>query len=295
MIGAEIGMENNTYQILKPIPVLQPFIRRLLVADSAKPIHQTVRPAPTGYNYIGWLFSGSIHATVNGTNMMPSQLNKLHVAGQIQYQEIEVVYSGKLGHILAECTATGFYELTGIPGERAHAEVINLSSLAPDLSTQIDQVLENTTDQSGNTCDRTAHRIKIFQEQLCHLLEGVVSVPEYISRTVNLIESVDGNIQVSDISSQLNISPRQLRRNFKKIVGVSPKYFAKVLQMNKLLFALYSGDYDTLGKLGQEAGFYDQSHFVNAMQQFFAASPHDFIRSSEPLLSVFLGKSRNKP
>ena len=162
------------------------------------------------------------------------------------------------------------------------------------MAAKIDPALENITDDlSDTTTDRATHRVEVFQTQLCSLLEEAISVPEYISTAVQIIENAKGNIQIADVLSQLNVSPRQLRRSFKKIVGVTPKYFAKVLQMNKLLQALYSNDNDTLNKLGQEAGFYDQAHFINVMQQFFSSSPRAFLQSSEPLLAVFLAESRN--
>ena len=284
-------MDPSAYEIVEPIQKLRPFIRRFLVTDHPEAINETVHPAPTGYNYIGWIFDGSVAVHVNGKLLAPPQKDKLHFAGQIQHQEIEVVYSGRLGHILAECTATGFYSLTGISGETAHASGLSIESLAPELAVHIDQKLATVKDLL-DADNRTSHRVDIFQSQLSTLVSGALTVPGYISNTVEWIEKVDGNIQVSDIAEHLQISPRQLRRKFKEIVGITPKYFAKVLQINKSLLALYSGDYETLGALAQETGFYDQAHFINAMQQFFAASPQEFIQSSEPLLSVFLGQSR---
>ncbi|MEM9567269.1 MAG: helix-turn-helix domain-containing protein [Cyanobacteria bacterium P01_E01_bin.34] len=284
-------MDPNIYQIVEPIAELRPYIRRLLVADSPVAVDRIVRPAPTGYNYLGWAFAGTGTATVNEQCQYLSSPARLHFSGQIQYQDIAVHHTGRLGHILAECTATGFYELTGIPGERILATSGHLDEVDPELAAPIDRVLATfaNPDDSG---DRTTHRLKIFQQQLCVHANNALSVPDYISKTVIAIENADGCLKVSDVFQAVPASARQIRRKFKEIVGVSPKYFAKVLQINKALLALYAKDEVTLSTLAQEAGFYDQAHFVHAMQQFFTTSPRDFLESSEPLLSTFLGQSR---
>ena len=284
-------MDPNTYKIAEPIAELKPYIRRFLVADCKENINQTIYPAPTGYNYIGWIFDGAGDVKVNNQTIVLTQRNKLHVAGQIQYHEIEIHHSGMLGHILAECTATGFYELTGISGERVYASSLSLNTFDAHLTAQIDRVLATIQDLPRNS-DRVSHRLEVFQKQLSTLADRAVKVPDYISNAVDLIEAVNGGIQVADLAVQLEVSPRQLRRKFKEIVGITPKYFAKVLQMNSALQALFSQDSETLTTLAQDSGFYDHAHFINVMQQFFGQNPKDFLDSSEPLLSTFLGKSR---
>ena len=235
--------------------------------------------------------SGTSKATVDGQLQYVSHPGKLHFSGQIQYQDIEVHHTGRLGHIIAECTATGFYELTGIPGERVLGISANFDEWVPDLVAPIDRVLAtcNESDPSGGISDR----LEIFQQQLDSLAKNAASVPDYVRQTVQAIERVDGCLKIADAFEHLSASPRQIRRKFKEIVGVSPKYFAKVLQLNKALFALYTQDSAILSTLAQDAGFYDQAHFIGVMQQFFASSPKEFLKSSEPLLSTFLGQSRS--
>ncbi|MEM9535623.1 MAG: helix-turn-helix domain-containing protein [Cyanobacteria bacterium P01_E01_bin.45] len=285
-------MDPSTYQPVEPIDELKSYIRRILVADSPIAIDQTVKPAPTGYNYIGWVFAGTAGSVVNGTTEYTSSPEKIHFSGQIQYQDISVRYRGRLGHIIAECTATGFYELTGFPGDKILGLSNHLADIAPDSAAPIDRTLATISDdpQSG---DRITHRLDIFQQQLCALASNAAPVPDYVKELVNEIEKVDGGLKVADAIVNLSVSPRQVRRKFKEIVGIPPKYFAKVLQLNKAMFALYTRDQATLSVLAQDAGFYDQAHFIHVMQQFFAANPKIFLDSGEPLLSVFLGQSRN--
>ena len=285
-------MDPSTYQPVEPIAELKPYIRRILVADSPVAIDQTIKPAPTGYNYIGWVFAGTVGATVNRTPEYTSSPEKIHFSGQIQYQDISVRYRGRLGHIIAECTATGFYELTGLPGEQILGVSDHLADIASDVAAPIDRILATVSDES-DCSDRVTHRLDIFQQQLCTLASNAENVPDYVKDTVEAIEREHGCIKVTDVFESLSVSPRQIRRRFKEIVGIPPKYFAKVLQVNQALFALYTQNKAMLSALAQEAGFYDQAHFIGVMQKFFAASPREFLDSSEPLLSVFLGQSRN--
>ena len=53
-----------------------------MLTDNSTPIDVSVRPGPTGFNYLGWVYGGHISAKVDGVDT--SRLSDcLHVAAMI--------------------------------------------------------------------------------------------------------------------------------------------------------------------------------------------------------------------
>lgn len=258
-----------------PVPAsLQQHIRRILHADHDTDIADEVRAAPTGYSYLGWVYHGRVEAqiddrTTNGFH------NGFHIAGQIAGADITVRYEGKLGHILAECTPTGLTELTGIDGETACNDVISLDDHP------LFQDMDAAATKPGD----------VFVDRLDHLARDPHAVPDYVKEAAARIEAAGGRIPISEIAASLPVSQRQLERAFARVVGLTPKYFGQVQQLNAAFFAMQSNDAGFMADLALQAGFYDQAHFGNAMRQFLGVAPGAYLKNPDYLLSKFLGKS----
>ena len=117
-------------------------------------------------------------------------------------------------------------------------------------------------------------------------------MPDAVRQAVDIIEREDGAIRIVEVSDRLGVSPRHLNRQFRTIVGVPPKHFARALQLNKAIGMILSGDEEQLTAMAHEAGFYDQSHFINTMRNFMSASPQKFLAGNTTVLAEFIGKSR---
>lgn len=109
---------------------------------------------------------------------------------------------------------------------------------------------------------------------------------------VRLIEEANGALRIADICREVGLGPRQLNRRFQSIVGLSPKTFAQILQINWVVALLYANDTAKLTEIAHDAGFYDQAHFNRAMQRFFNEGPREFLRSDHPAFRTFLAGSR---
>jgi AraC-like DNA-binding protein len=107
-----------------------------------------------------------------------------------------------------------------------------------------------------------------------------------------MFEAAHGAVKVADICREVGIGQRQLARRFREIVGVAPKFFGQVLQINWVVGLLYFNDTATLTEIAHDAGFYDQAHFNHAMQRFFREGPRAFLKSDHVAFKTFLGASR---
>lgn len=107
-----------------------------------------------------------------------------------------------------------------------------------------------------------------------------------------LFEASNGAISVTAVCRQLGVHPRQLARRFTRVVGLSPKIFAQLLQVSWALGLLMGKDKTSLTQIALDAGYYDQAHFNHVMQQFFQLGPKAFLDSEHVELKTFLAASR---
>jgi AraC-like DNA-binding protein len=274
-------MPDEFYQSHPCSPELSPFVRRYLYADQTADM--TVRLAPTGYVYLGCMFnSGKIAVSSEGIEKLcPS---RLHFVGQIRDKHNLTQYKGHIGHVLVEFTPTGFYRLLKIPASR-------ITNLFPEVH-EIDGALHQTLWLLLAGCDTREARLEALDSWLASLVPEALPEDPYTAVAAARIEKSNGNMRVSELSAELGISTRHFNRVFGHIVGVPPKYFAQVRQINHILNLLYEGDSAAaLGELAGGCGYYDQAHLIKAMRRFCGEVPGRVLYANDPMLNAFLAKS----
>ncbi|MFY0614629.1 MAG: AraC family transcriptional regulator [Hyphomicrobiaceae bacterium] len=267
-------MQPGLYQIVEAPVELRPFVRRFMHANVVEPIDVTVRPAPTGFNYMGQQVGGYLTAVVDG-NVQPME-TPFHFSGQIQHQDISVRYQGSFQHILAEFAPTGLYRLLNVRGATVYATTVDVAEVDPALGERLDQAL-TAVEPDGD-------RMKAFAQFLTSLIPHERGPIDFVDAAVTQIEEAGGRVQVSELCAGLNVSERVLNRQFRDIVGIPPKYYSRVVQLNNMLGVLMSGNAADLTEIAHESGYYDQSHFIRTMQQFFQQSPREFLESEHDIL-----------
>lgn len=110
----------------------------------------------------------------------------------------------------------------------------------------------------------------------------------YIRHACGAILRSGGAASISALSRDLGISNRYLERLFVRKVGVSPKFFARVIRFQRI-FAALSGDvFPPLTELAQRAGYFDQSHFIRDFRALSGLTPGKFLRERHPMSGHFI-------
>jgi AraC-like DNA-binding protein len=90
------------------------------------------------------------------------------------------------------------------------------------------------------------------------------------------IESDRGRKSVEAMSRDAAISPRNLDRLFQRLLGFSPKYFARIVRFQGALRILMEDASTTLAEVSAECGYFDQSHFVKDFRRFTGGVPRGY-------------------
>jgi AraC-like DNA-binding protein len=118
-------------------------------------------------------------------------------------------------------------------------------------------------------------RIRVIEEALMSRLNRKVN-DELIASAVELIKQYAGNIKITVLTEKLNISLSQLEKRFRRIVGASPKKFASIVRLRNVIYI--ASNETSMTRLGLEAGYFDQAHFIKDFKSFTGVTPERYFK-----------------
>lgn len=115
--------------------------------------------------------------------------------------------------------------------------------------------------------------------------------PGMAEKAVDMIFAKHGMITIAEICSNLFITERQLERIFRQYVGLSPKFYARIIRFNYIFEHVQKKD-NSWSDIVHEAGFYDQSHFIRNFKAFTGEEPSAYLFNKDSMANFFLKKKR---
>ena len=100
----------------------------------------------------------------------------------------------------------------------------------------------------------------------------------------------NGLVNIENLSNQLNISRRSLERHFSENVGMSPKYYARVLRFNYAFGLKRANPALDWFDIIYDCGYFDQTHFIKDFRHFTGEPPVAFYSKPHPIDSVYVGR-----
>ncbi|HEU5291636.1 MAG TPA: helix-turn-helix domain-containing protein [Cyclobacteriaceae bacterium] len=156
-------------------------------------------------------------------------------------------------------------------------KVISLNDFRNNELASLDQFIRKTEDK--------AERIRIIKDQLLR-----ISIQENpIEKAIECIFSSNGMLPIASICDQCEITERQLERLFKKFIGLSPKFYTRIIRFN-YIFQVSQGKKLNWAEVGIESGFYDQAHFIKNFKAFSGEDPSRYFFDELNLANFFLKK-----
>ena len=96
-------------------------------------------------------------------------------------------------------------------------------------------------------------------------------------------------VTVAVMATAAGVSERQLERLFKKYIGLSPKYYARIIRFN-YIFKLIHLKNTSWAEVVYQSGFYDQSHFIRNFKAFTGEDPSSYYFEEKNMANFFLNK-----
>jgi AraC-like DNA-binding protein len=112
-----------------------------------------------------------------------------------------------------------------------------------------------------------------------------------IQSAAKLLHHTKGEYRVAELADYCQVSVRQLERGFRKVIGTSPKVFARTLRFERAQRRLMFHPDAELTDLAYECGYFDQAHFIKDFKAFAGKTPSEYAQQMRQMQAVL--KSRD--
>ncbi|RCW92841.1 AraC family transcriptional regulator [Winogradskyella arenosi] len=269
------------YQTYKPHSDLKPLVDcywTLEVPKQSEP--QKQRIVPDGCIEMAFILGNDIKRYTSENEFI------LQPRAMVLGQTIEPFYIEPTG--LVKTFAVRFY-----PYGFANFVSEPISNLA-NKETPIVQLFrtENADDleQKIIKSENTEQRISIIEKFLLDRLNDEKTINIIVKNTVDSLLFTNGSASINSILKDDLSKRRQLERNFKKQIGVSPKQLGKVIRLQTALKMILNQKSENLTNIAYENEYFDQAHFIKDFREFTGINPKEFLINENLTLSALFYK-----
>ncbi|MEP1035200.1 helix-turn-helix transcriptional regulator [Ekhidna sp.] len=264
------------YESFAPTDSLKKLVKEYWIFENEDPTIQAQKIIPDGFSEIIIHYGESYRINLSGrwepqaSMLFSSQISKFFFLEN----------TGRSGIIGIKLHPTAFYEL-----------------FQKDVADYTDRVVALDETLHGKVYDlRTLkqHDISINQRvQLAeNWLEGQLQNLQPQSKVKHCVESIfasHGMIDIDQMAEDVQLSTRQLERLFKKVIGLSPKFYCRIIRFN-YIFEVMKEQKDSWIRTALQSGFFDQSHFIKNFKEFTGEEPSNYGFDDVNLANFFLKK-----
>jgi len=247
------------------------------IVENEETTPRTQKIIPDGFCEIIFHYKDPYRICLNGGWELQTQSL---LAGQLrQYFFLE--NTGASGMIGIKLQPTALTHLFQLDMHTLTGQVANLPAVLGKRLAPLEQTLRGTSDHEK--------MIQILDDHFTRLAADITDTPSAVDEAINLIFAQKGMITVGDITARLHVSERHLERLFAKYIGLSPKFYARIIRFSAI-FQLIQQENPGWIALACEAGFYDQSHFIRNFKAFTGEDPSQYGFDEKNMANFFLKK-----
>ena len=252
----------------------------IIKGESKGIIHATFPAHPTGYPLLVSVYDAISKVHIKNK---PSYCNsRLGVGGQLKNADLSIEINGRFGQIGLILMPTALYYLFQKPGTFFLNSTKDFEDITP-------LTFQNLLSELS-ACKQPEDHLPILFNVIEQLAKNRLPAIEWLDASLHYIFEANGLISQTELAEKCAISTRHFRRRFKEIIGVPPKYYCKVIQLNTIFQLLKTANSDGLHRMALDCGYYDQAHFIKDFNQIIGSSPKRFLKGKDAYLQTYLGR-----
>jgi AraC-like DNA-binding protein len=267
------------FRKIDPSHFLQQFIECFWQIDSVGNVKiETQKIIPDGYPETIFHYKDSYEIKIHGDwERQPKML----LGGQL-----------KKHFFLRNTGESGMIGIKWKPAALAHLFDLKMDSLTNDVIELPDAMhflFSPLMGRNLNLADE--HPLELLDDFLSDQLKDDRGFTEKLAHKAStLILNKEGLINIKELTNRLNCSERQLERVFKSAIGLSPKFYSRIIRMGKTFELMKEGN-NSWSDLVYESGFYDQPHFIKNFKEFTGEDPSAYGFEERNMANFHLKKS----
>lgn len=158
----------------------------------------------------------------------------------------------------------------GLPASEIHAAFADMASFAGRNFREYTSRIRDA--------DSVDEMIRLSEKYLLGNVNRSKMTLYYLNRAAEIIRRKKGLISMEELADKAYISIRQLEREFRQKIGISPKNYMRIARLNEVNRIIGKGRRLPLTDVSYACGYSDQAHFIRDFKHFTGESPKNFIR-----------------
>ncbi|MBX2898558.1 MAG: AraC family transcriptional regulator [Cyclobacteriaceae bacterium] len=263
------------YQRIEPDLKLKPWVDCYWFAESKSLTREKKKIIPDGFPEIIFHYRDSYRINISGTWQ---RQHKNLLAGQL-----------KKFFYLENTGATGMVGIKFKPAALAHLFNLVMSDYTDrvvPLPEAISKALAGIRMQVQDPL-RAEEFAKHIDYELFLLMKPHDEVLLKVETCLEMIFARKGNVEVAELCDRVSVAERQLQRWFNRYVGLTPKFYCRVIRFSHIFNLMEQQDASWV-EIALESGYYDQSHFIRNFKAFTGEDPSAYLFDEATLANFFM-------
>lgn len=232
------------------------------------PDHSIERVVPTGHVFLIFELDGYMRHTYDNDTLQPNaDYTKVWISG-MHKNYISISAHEQSSMFVVQFKPFGAYPYFHQPLENITEQVVPAENvLGKDVLQLRDDLVEaaDATEKFALAEKWLNERYKADHEPPSELKQVITQLQEQPVSNLNHIVDTYPKTQ------------KQLIDSFKKYVGLTPKYYQRILRFNELLQKMQQKEKVSWTDIAYSCGYSDQSHFIKEFRHFSGFNPEEFI------------------
>lgn len=270
------------FEIVMPGPDLQPYIERYWALEFDQPELPVpyIKVLPYGHPEFVFHYGAPFQLYDHHRKLVPHSNLRALVGGQ-RKKHVYLQPTGKTGFFAIRFRPAGLFSLMGGSMPELAGQSLALEEVYGRAGRQLTEEIIEASD--------TAVRVKKAEEFFRCQLAGRRDPVVYAHHAVHYVRQRAGQLKVTDLCRRLGIGERQVEREFKEKVGISPKSFIRITRLDNIFKLLRKSPGLSWAELAFDAGFADQAHLINEFRAFSGESPKQYFSKHAAFAEMYQG------
>lgn len=264
------------YESFAPAVSLKHLVKEYWVFENEDPTVYTQKIIPDGYSEIIVHYGDPYKINRSGSWESQSSLLFSNQISKFFFLE----NTGKSGMIGIKLHPTAFYQLFQIDVSSLTDRVLPLDRIMGEISKGLHPAQAKEMS--------ITNRVMLAEGWMKDQLQNLQPQPKIDQCIASIFES-HGMTDMEQLAKDVELSTRQMERLFKKVVGLTPKFYCRIIRFN-YIFEIMKEHKNSWIRTALQSGYFDQSHFIKNFKEFTGEEPTNYGFDEINLANFFLKK-----
>lgn len=257
-----------TFENHLPASPLDQYIESIFHFKDFMPDHSIERVVPTGHLFIIFELDGFPRNTFDNGSLQPNAtFTKVWVSGMHRHY-ISISAHQKSEMFVIQFKATGAYPFLQLPINELTEKILPAEEI---FGKDILKLREGLLIKNNSL-----EKFQLAENWLREKYDEQKKPPAYLLKTIRQLQQAPVD-NFEKIVNNYPHSQKHLIDQFKKYVGLTPKYYQRILRFNEILQKIKQEEKISWAQTAYQCGYSDQSHFIKEFKHFSGFNPQEFL------------------